>query len=178
MAGLSLRLREAENRQRQLRHQLDAALNRSAGPFESSYSGHSSSSVGLGLGSPVRPLGHRIGTSHNTSSSQESAGGAMSSGKYDQNHFLSQGAAFVGYNGTSHRRAQFADLDATPRPHRVGLHSQPDNLLQQQQQQRQQPQEGQAAIGSKDNAAYLPMVMENIMAEHHRHEREGTLRSW
>jgi hypothetical protein len=177
MAGLGQRLREAENRQRQLRDQLETAMSRASAPPDCSYRGSSSPSVSLG--SRIPPSGPLIATGRNMIAPRAYPGGVMDNGGYNQNYFSSPGAASAGYNSSLVRptSTHSSDLDATPRPQNAVPQSMPAQL-QQQQQQQQQRQGQQPVTGSKDNAAYLPMVMENIMAEHRRHKREGTLRYW
>lgn len=170
ITGLGQRLREAEDRQRQLRHQLNAAIDRSVEPPDGSHSGYSS--LHIYPSSPVPRSGALTRTSHNTSSRREFIGGTMGSGGYGPGYSSLPGTTSPGHGGASPRLPPFqlADLNATPRPRRAVFHPYTDDLQSQQEQQ--------APIGSRDNAAYLPMVMENIMAERHRHERDGTLRSW
>ncbi|KAG9196653.1 hypothetical protein G6011_01774 [Alternaria panax] len=151
ITGLGERLREAEERQQQLRHQLNTAMDRSVGPLGNTCSGHA--------------------MSHNITALQEFSGGTKGFGKHGSRYSSLPATTSARYRGSPPRLppSQLADLDATPHPHGAVLHSCPDGL--------QPPRKQQAQAGSKDNAAYLPMVMENIMAERHRHERRGTLRS-
>lgn len=165
IVGLSQRLQQAENRQRQLLHQLHITTSRFAGPSESSHSGYSSSTANLDHPLPLPE--YLIGTSRIATPPRAHTGGATSNDRYDRTRFLSSGEASSRYNNCSSRPppAQLVDANATPRPQKAAL---PLNPVRPQQ----------PVIGSKDNAAYLPMVMENIVAEHRRHKREGTLRSW
>jgi hypothetical protein len=74
------------------------------------------------------------------------------------------------------------DPDATPRPRHATLQPPQQQNQQQaqvpQQQQQQQQQQALATTGSKHNANYLPMVIENTLYEHMQHKNKGTLRTW
>jgi hypothetical protein len=169
ITGPGQRLQEAENLQRQLRHQLNAAMDRSGGPVGDSYSGHSSSHIALGS---LAPRSSAPTTSHNLSSARQRISGTTSSRGNGPGYTSLPATTSAGYMNAPSRppAAPIADWEATPCPRRAVPHPQPGGLQLQQQQQ--------ATVGSKDNADYLPMVMENILAEHNRHKNKGTLRSW
>lgn len=165
IVGLSQRLQQAENRHRQLLHQLQIATNRFPGPPGSSHSGYSSSTANLD--NPLPLSESLIGTGRITTPPRAHTGGATSNDRYDRTRFLSSGEASSRYNSYPSRPSPVPSVDANATPCAQKA-APPMNPVRPQQ----------PVIGSKDNAAYLPMVMENIMSEHRRHKREGTLRSW
>ena len=81
IVGLSQRLQQAENRQRQLLHQLPIATNRFAGPSESSHSGYSSSTANLD--NPLPLPESLIGTIRIATPPRAHTGGATSNDRYD-----------------------------------------------------------------------------------------------
>ncbi|KAI4639835.1 uncharacterized protein J4E78_010823 [Alternaria triticimaculans] len=84
IVGLSQRLQQAENRQRQLLHQLQIATNRFPGPPGSSHSGYSSSTANLD--NPLPLSESLIGTGRITTPPRAHTGGATSNDRYDQDH--------------------------------------------------------------------------------------------
>ncbi|KAI4608516.1 hypothetical protein J4E85_005114 [Alternaria conjuncta] len=82
IVGLSQRLQQAENRQRQLLHQLQIATNRFPGPPGSSHSGYSSSTANQD--NPLPLSESLIGTGRITTPPRAHTGGATSNDRNKQ----------------------------------------------------------------------------------------------
>ena len=180
LENLTQHLRDAETRQRQHLQRLNSALSQPIG------SGRRQ--LGYGDGASVLATVLRSDCGYETNATLETRSGLVSSLMATRSA-SGPSAAFSSehsevFNSISPQ--QRGDADSIPPVRSSSLrlprtqvrdHSRALRLRGCTIRARRQP-EFQTAVGSTENAVYLPMAMENILAERKRYELQDTLKTW